>query len=159
MKKLREFVDQTEAIFARDFLQSQGIPTELHGSRDYSTHIVGGTQGRYVLSVSEDRWDEAHGLLRESTIQIASETDHLRQLPEVALKKAVMFSIIAMVLLPILANWISIRETIKFAKLEKPSRRKWIWIFVISWMQVPGVLIGVTLIRTVLGGSILGFAN
>ncbi len=147
MKQIREFMDQTEALIAKEYLEVNGVHAELHGGKDYSTHIVGGTQGRYFLGVEEDLYFKADNLLKQSDLKIPQQIEHPTLLPEVSLKKAVMFAIIAVVFLPIIGNWISIRETINYAKVERESKKKWLWIFLISWLQVPGVFIAWTLIH------------
>jgi hypothetical protein len=155
MKRVREFMDQTEALMAKDYLGAHGIQAELTGAKDYSTHVVGGTQGRYVLSVDETDAAPAEELLKKSNVSLADETESSASGTEIALKKAVMYAFIAIVLLPILGNWISLREAIRYARSENSSK-KWMWLFLISWLQVPGLLIAWIAIKAIFGIELSG---
>ena len=153
MKQVREFMDQTEAVMAKDYLLVHGIESELRGAKDYSTHVMGGTQGRYFLCVDEGDFNKAHELLTRSNLKVASQIEHPTEISEVALKKAVMFAFIAMILLPVLGNWISFREARKYARITKDSTKKWIWLVVISWLQVPGIVIAWILLKTLMSAT------
>ncbi|MCB0362225.1 MAG: hypothetical protein KDD35_05870, partial [Bdellovibrionales bacterium] len=63
MKELKIFSDLTEATMARDFLLSRGIQATIDGAKNYSSHVVGGTFGRYVLRVEIDQFNDAQELL------------------------------------------------------------------------------------------------
>lgn len=157
MKQIREFMDQTEGTMARDFLESQGIHGELRGSREYSSIVVGGTMGHYFLLVPEEQAAEAHLLLRKVEVKPASDHSKPTELPEVALKKAVMFAFMAIIIFPFIGNAISVSETMKYMRLERPSTKKWIWIFAISWLQIPGIVVGLKLVHFALTSDVLVF--
>lgn len=153
MKQIREFMDQTEGVIAKDFLETQGIPGELRGSREYSSIVVGGTVGHYALLVPEDQAAQAHLLLRKAEVRPAADQERPTEIAEVALKKAVMFGFMAILIFPFIGNVISIMETLKYMRLERASTKKWVWIFAISWLQVPGIVVGLMLIRFFVASS------
>ena len=145
MRQIQTFIDQTEGTIAKEALESQGFKCELQGVRDYSSVVVGGNQGRYSLWVEDSRADEAEQILRRSSLRSVEE--HATETAEVALKKAVMFCFIAIVMIPIIGNLVSIRQAWKYARLEKPSNKKWLWLMAISWLQIPGIVVGWIIIK------------
>ena len=146
MQEIQQFIDQTEGLIAKESLESQGMAAELRGVRDYSSVVVGGNQGRYSLWVEEARAEEARQFLLRKTVRSVEE--HSTETSDVALRKSVMFCFIALIILPIIGNIISIRQAMKYARLERSSNKKWLWLFLISWMQVPGIAMGWFILKT-----------
>ena len=154
-KKVREFLDQTEGLMARDYLAAQGILAELEGVRDYSSIVVGGVQGRYQLLVDEKDFAQAVHAMQAAKMLDATLNDVETETTEVSYRRAVSFAIIAMLLLPWIGNYISVREGLQYVRLKPQGWSTSIFVVVLSLLQIPGLFFGFFILMTVF--RILGF--
>ncbi len=139
LKPVKIFSDRREAEFAENSLKSLGIESFLRGSKEYTSHILGGEAGRYELLVNSDDFDRAKNHLDGPKLKLAE--------PEVAedpsgkktryLKKAIIFSVYATVFLPLIFNYFAVQNLISYRALETDSFRR-IWVsLLVMLMQLP----------------------
>lgn len=155
-KLVREFQDHTEGLMAKDYLLSQGIEADLEGVREYSSIIVGGTQGRYFLNVKPVDYDRAVDLLRRSQVAVVEKHEPQTETSSVSMRRSVSYAIMAVILLPWIGNYISIREALKYARLRPRDTSTSFFIILISIMQLPGLAMGLFLMQQAL--ETLGFS-
>ena len=154
-KLVREFLDQTEGIMAKDYLIANGIMAELEGVREYASYVVGGTQGRYSLMVEDADFDKAVDLLRRSQIAVIEKHEPQTETSSVAFRRSVSFAFLAILLIPWIGNYISIREALKYARMKPRETSTSIFFMIISILQLPGVVMGLFLMQQAL--EALGF--
>ena len=139
LQTLKIFNDRMEAEFAENSLKSLGIESFLRGSKEYTSHILGGEVGRYELLVNIDDFDRAQIHLNGPKLKLAEPEKEENRAGKKSgyLKKAVIFSIYATVFLPIVFNYFAVQNLIRYRALETDSfRRAWVSILVLL-MQLP----------------------
>lgn len=155
-KLVREFQDHTEALMAKDYLQSHGVESDLDGVREYSSIVVGGTQGRYFLRVKPEDYDRAADLLHRSQLALVEKQEPQTETSSVSMRRSVSFAFMAVFLLPWIGNYISIREALKYARQRPRATSTSFFIILISIMQLPGLAMGLFLLQQAL--DTLGFS-
>lgn len=139
LKTLKIFNDRMEAEFAENSLKNLGIETFLRGSKEYTSHILGGQAGRYELLVNTDDFDRAQLHLQGPKLKLAEPESGEEPTASKSsyLKKAIIFSIYATVFLPVVFNYFAVQNLLAFRSLETDSfRRTWVSLFVLL-MQLP----------------------
>lgn len=112
MTKLRTFAHQSEAHLAKSLLASHGIRSEILGAKEYTSHVLGGDIGNYTLVVNEDDLPAARKIIDEVMAQDmilakpAQRTNHF--------KKAVVFGLLAPVIIPVVFNYFSLYHAWKY---------------------------------------------
>lgn len=136
MKKVGRFNSHTTAHLAKEALLNRGIVAEIIGSRDYSSIIVGGDQGRYDLTV--DWKDEAEALKIIKGFDVA-EADSTEPTPPPAafslLRKAIVMGLLAAVFIPIVFNYASLKNLAQYLKLEPSSTKRWLASVLVIGLQ------------------------
>src|SRR5687768_9864130 len=112
MKALSRFNNKMDAHMAAQFLISHGIAAEVRGSREYASHVLGGDAGLFELLVEEGREQEALGLLKE--LDVKSAFDRTEGGAGRHLKRAVVFAVMAAVVLPVVFNYASLKNLMAF---------------------------------------------
>ncbi len=135
MKSLRKFSDKQEATMAEQFLKANGIEAEVYGVKEYGSYLMGIDYGVYELRVSAEQFETAEKMLSESNKLTEAENVVVR--PLFYLKRAVMYSMFAMFMLPIVFNYYSLKNLFFYLKYENSLFKKtWIGIGVIL-LQIP----------------------
>lgn len=63
MKTYRKFSSEMEARLCAGLLEANGLQTNVVGAKDYSTFVVGGTEGLYSLLLHEKDFATADQVL------------------------------------------------------------------------------------------------
>lgn len=130
MKSIAEFSNETDAQLYMGLLQSNGIKSQLQGSLEYTAIVLGGTQGRFKVTVAEEDFAAARKLLIQplERLNAGSETATTVDSPKSILKKAIFLGFCGMIILPIVFHIFSIQKFIQYWKLEKNSSAKIFWL-------------------------------
>lgn len=134
---------------AKDFLAAQNIMSEIDGARDYTSHVIGGLSGTFKLKVNSEDSTKAIQLLNElesashqteiskasisSPVETASENSYL--------KKSIILSLMATVILPIIFNVAAFLQFKKYLKLEPSESRKKKNTIIFILLQLPATLV------------------
>lgn len=148
MRSIRNFHDQTEAQMAASLLIANGIEAQTVGSRDYSSHIVGGTQGAYQLMVPDHQEAEARQILTQTHLMHAEDIRPHKNY----LGRAIFFACAAIVFLPVIFNIVSLLNAKTYWDYSaKDSKAVWRMLLLLA-LQVPGLTIAVIFLRSGLLG-------
>lgn len=145
MQSFKKFSDKQEAMIVQQMLKSNGIEAEVYGAKEYGAHVTGIDYGVYELRVSPEQVDAAEKLLAESKKLSEAESVVIR--PAFYLKRAVMYSMFAMFMLPIVFNYYSLKNLFLYLKYENNLFIKtWIGIGVLL-LQIPTVVLSYLILR------------
>lgn len=140
MKNVARFNSKTQVHLASQALLNAGIKSEIVGSREYSSIIIGSDEGRYDLMVDWSDETEARRLVSE--IQAHDSTTDLPTNPKTFLKKAIVSALLASVFLPVVFNYVSLINLFEYLKTDVPYKHKKIAVVGIVLLQIPtGVFI------------------
>ncbi|MBC7466642.1 MAG: DUF2007 domain-containing protein [Bdellovibrio sp.] len=140
MKLISKFSSQLEAQIVSQSLIARGIRCEVHGAKEYSSFVVGGDLGSFELFVEEDKYNEAFEIIRAQRVT-AAPTEQIHHEPKSYLKKAVIFSLLAAVMIPVVFNYVAFVNLKAYLTTEpNPGKRIWAFIFVLL-LQIPTILI------------------
>jgi hypothetical protein len=136
MKLVKVFSSETEVKMAAGLLQSQNIFPFINGAKDYTAHVLGGSQGRYELSVPPEEFEKASTILSSADLNLISVNDDEALSPEdqalAALKKSIYFSLLAGVLIiPLIFNYYSLKQASVFYQFEKRPFTRLLWMSLI----------------------------
>lgn len=141
MKKIARFTSKTQAHLATQALLNCGIKSELFGAKDYSSIIVGSDDGRYDLMVDWSDETEAMKVLTEIQNHPLSIQDQTKSTPSLYFKKAIVFSLLASVFLPILFNYVALKNLFEYLKVESNTSKKITSSVLIILLQIPTVVV------------------
>lgn len=140
MKPISKFSSQLEAQIVSQSLLARGIRTEVHGAKEYSSFVVGGDLGSFELFVEDDKYDEAFEIFRAQRVT-AAPVEPVMHAPKSYLKKAVIFSLLAAVMIPVVFNYVAF-VNLKVYLTTEPNAKKRMGAFVfITLLQIPTVII------------------
>lgn len=132
---------------ASQYLAALGIETEIIGAQEYTTHILGGDAGRFDLMVEESDFADAQAHLGRLSLSISSE-DQDSPTSKVYFKRAILHSFLAIILLPVVFNYTSLKNLKRALDLETDKKRRLLMVVFVSLAQTPSILTFVVLIRT-----------
>lgn len=135
MKKVARFTSQTHAHLAKEALLSRGIKSEIVGSKEYASIIVGGDHGRYELMVDWSDETEALRIIKEFETVDTSTSDTLPTSAGSALKKAIVMALLAAVFIPVVFNYASLKSLAQYLKLETNPTKKIIFGVLVIALQ------------------------
>ncbi|MGE0633349.1 MAG: hypothetical protein AB7O96_13130 [Pseudobdellovibrionaceae bacterium] len=138
MKKLKRFTSKMEAHLAHEYLKSNGIHSEVIGTREYTSHLLGTDKGSFELLVAEETWAMAYESLKK--IEQGNE-EPTKASSRTYFRKAVMFSFAAAFMLPVLFNFAALRNLRLFLETENHSVKKWVGAIAVVLLQIPTVLV------------------
>lgn len=156
MKTVYIYRNEFDARLASGKLESEGIKTLVVGAREYHSVVAGGLEGRYEVQVADEDYDAAVTILAVTKYAAASdrtpgyvESDVLAPSPSRALKRAVMFAVLGIVLLPVIFNYFSILHAARYARLETKAGRKTLWLSIIAALNLVMVYVVGMLVKNV----------
>ncbi|MBL7557591.1 MAG: DUF2007 domain-containing protein [Bdellovibrionaceae bacterium] len=135
MKKVARFSSQTTAHLAKEALLNRGINSEIVGSKEYASIVVGGDHGRYELMVDWSDETEAIRIIKEFE---ASDTASSEPLPVSAgsvLRKAIVMALLAAVFIPVVFNYASLKNLAQYLKIETNITKKIIFGTIVIALQ------------------------
>ncbi len=135
MKKVARFSSKTQIHLASQALLNAGIKSEIVGSREYSSIIIGSDDGRYDLMVDWSDETEARKIVSE--IQSQDSKSDLPSKPNTYLKKAIVSALLACVFLPVIFNYVSLINLFEYLKTDVPANHKKIAAVGIVLLQIP----------------------
>lgn len=146
LKILCVFSDQMEAQFAAGKLDSQGIPSQIRGAREYVAIVAGGGAGRYELLVDEADFAAAEKILTDvgRNLSVVSSEADTNPEPKVdpnrekgkALRRSLFFAFLAFTLLPIVFNYFSFEQAALYSRLEERPLQRGIWLAMITLLNL-----------------------
>lgn len=136
MKKISVFRSQLEAKMAADVLITQGIEAEVQGHKDYASIKLGSDIGKFNLLVKESDEAQASQILKE--IQ-NTPIETFEKSPSYHLRRAIIFPIAGMIILPIIPNIFSIRHVLHYMKLQTDSVSKCLIVALLVLLQLASV--------------------
>lgn len=146
--KLRVFTDHTEALMARDYLENEGIRCQISGVREYTSVVMGGDFGQYQIEVSPEDFARASQLLTAKDLESQASLDTLTtKSPQFYLRRAVMYAICALVVIPIIGNYISIRQLWFYVKMRPRQVSTPLIVAGVSLLQIPGLIVGIYILK------------
>jgi hypothetical protein len=144
MKKVGRFTSHTTAHLAKEALASHGIQSEIIGTKEYSSIIVGGDQGRYDLMVDWQDEAEASRIVRGFNIAVVENEPEapLQASPSALLRKAIIMGLLAAVFIPIVFNYASLKNLGLYLKIEtNPTKRTMASVVVIALQFLTVIII------------------
>lgn len=135
MKKVALFSSQTTAHLAKEALLNRGIKSEIVGSKEYASIVVGGDHGRYELMVDWSDETEALRVIKEFEAVDTSSSDPTPASAGSFLRKAVVMALLAAVFIPIVFNYASLKNLGQYLKLETNLTKKIIFGAVVIALQ------------------------
>ncbi len=139
MKKIARFSYKLNAEMALQALKAQGIEAQIQGSREYTSHILGGDLGAFDLLVVEADEIPAQEIVKPMQLEKSTLSEAIQPEPRVYFRKAVMSSMIASIMLPIIFNYSALVNLRLYLKNEQSISKKIISTMVILLLQLPVV--------------------
>jgi hypothetical protein len=129
---------ETELNMVKALLEQAQIEFESHGGKAYAQIVAGGDHGEYKIYVDEKSLETARNILPPPPLELATpvndvETEAegpIERTPEQDLKRAIMFSVIGFVVLPVIFNLLSIAPFVKFYKGTASGFSKALWTLI-----------------------------
>ncbi len=153
MQSLEVVYYQSEAHLLKDLLKSHGIECNVIGSRNYSSIVLGGSEGRYTIYVPEQQMNDARRLLRELRVTDASATSDIPQTPN-SFRRAIFFAFAATLILPIVFNYASLTHGRIYWQTSDKSWTARLKLSAIILLQLPAVLLMAFIIRSIINTSL-----
>lgn len=141
MKKIAQFTSQTQAHLVSEALSNQDIKSEVIGSKDYSSIVTGSDFGKYDLMVDWSDEAEALKIVNQIQNQELSQHDRASILPTTFIKRAIVFSLLASVFLPIVFNYVAYKNLREYLKVEQNSSKKITMLILITLLQIPTIIV------------------
>ena len=139
---MARFNSKTQIHLASQALLNAGIKSEIVGSREYSSIIIGSDDGRYDLMVDWSDETDARKIVSEIQTQSQDLSADLRTSPKTFLKKAIVFALLACVFMPIVFNYVSLKNLSEYLKSDASNFQKKSALIGIVILQIPtGVFI------------------
>jgi hypothetical protein len=134
MKLLRKFTDETEARLAENLLRSHGVEAHVIGAKEYTSHVIGGTQGNYQLYTHPQDEPAAQAILAN----IQAVTLNSEPLLPNYFRKAIIYAFAAMVIFPLLFNVVSLINARAYWKHSDRGAGAILRLVLIGLAQLPG---------------------
>lgn len=141
MKSVRRFLTYSEAEIALGLLKDHGIDATIVGAKEYSSFVTGQDFGNYELLVANENLENAQDLIRKIDIQPIHEPaaeEVTTNSPKSYLKRAVLFAVMAVFILPIAFNIVSLINLRHYLQNEKSSSR-FSWLLFILLLNLASV--------------------
>ncbi|MGE3973044.1 MAG: hypothetical protein AB7F59_00810 [Bdellovibrionales bacterium] len=138
MKKVRNYLSQTEAFMAGEFLKAHGITAEVYGAKEYASYISGKDLGAYNLFVEEASLAQATELLKEidsAPLDAPTPTEAI-----VYFKKSVISALLAIFFVPVICNILSIKNLILYRQAEKNPAKRASSTLLVTLLQLPSMI-------------------
>ena len=132
----------------QQFLSSNGIHAEVFGSKEYGSHVTGFDYGIYEVKVASDQFSAAEKLLSES--KKLSEVEGEVARPVFYLKRAVMYSMFAMFMMPLIFNYYSLKNLFVYIRHESNFFKRTGIGIIVLFLQIPAVVLVYFIIQTAL---------
>lgn len=133
MKQFRVFTDHNEAQMAEGVLQSNGLKTSLIGNKEYVALVAGGGAGRYELLLEPQDFAKAEEILsaieKAPSASVSGEPNYF--------KRAVMQSILGVIILPVVFNIAALMSARKFWDQSKKDAGATMKLVFIALLQIP----------------------
>lgn len=141
MKKLVRLNSGMEAQMLAEALKSQGIHTEIQGSKEYTSIVLGTDQGAYNVLVDPEKFEEASAFWRAQNVKPLSDANSTTHDSNSYIKKAIVFALLAGIMAPIIFNYVSLKNLSFFLKQESSSARKAVVSIIVIALQIPGIFL------------------
>ena len=141
MKKIASFTSQTQAFLATQALLNQNIKSEIVGAKEYSAIITGTDAGKYELLVDWADEVEAMKVINEIQNHLLTPQEKSPILPGTYFKKAIVFSLLASVFLPVVFNYVAFQNLREYLKVEKESAKRTLGSVIIILLQIPTIVV------------------
>ena len=138
MIKAAQFTSSLEAQMAAEFLIGQGINAEINGAKEYSSLALGTDAGTFNVMVSEDKLALALAALKANQLQVVRE-EHILRSANSYFKRAILFAILGIVLIPLVANYASLRNLQEYLNKETRWGRKISGATLVLLLQIPSL--------------------
>lgn len=148
MKKVAQFPSHTQAFLTSQMLLSRGIKSEIIGTRDYSSIIVGSDEGRYDLLVHWSDETETLRILKEIEAQTVADTNETPRPAATHLKKSITHALLACVLVPIVFNYASLKALGRYWDAEPDKNKRVMGALLVILLQLPTFVFLYYLIKT-----------
>jgi hypothetical protein len=137
MKKLVHFSSKLEAHIVTQALQAQGIKAELSGAKEYISIVMGSDLGSFDIFVDERYFDEAEVYIKSRQSEITS-TPHRPPTSQSYFNKAIMYSALSVVFLPVIFNIVALINLRLFLKCSDVTKNKKILLtLLVILIQIP----------------------
>ncbi len=142
MKLVAVFHNELEASLARDRLTSVGIMAHVIGAKEYTSHVLGGGEGRYELLVPAEDFDRAtqslNGLVPAFPPSIKPEPPLI---PDY-FRRAVFYGLAGLIVLPGVFNVVSLINAELYWRHSAKDSAALRKLLFIAFCQVPGIIGG-----------------
>lgn len=152
MKVIRQFNLKTDAHLTCQLLESHGIQAQVRGSREYTTHLLGGDAGFFELLVDERQEQEALTVLKDME-QAPEDNSPTMGEPGFYIKRAVVFAVLASVVFPVIFHYASLKNLMIFRRLENKTARRELLTALIILLQLPGLVVAYFIAGQILGSN------
>lgn len=139
MQKLKQFNSLTEVHLAKNYLQSNGVHSEVVGVKEYASHVLGGDEGRYDLLVEDEVLGKANDLLE--LLEKNAEPRSPESTAQNHFKKAVFFAIGAVLILPLVFNYVSLKNLSLYRQYEANESKKLWATLIVMILQIPTLIL------------------
>jgi hypothetical protein len=130
-------------------LKSHGIDAFMNGSREYAGIVTGTDVGRYEISTSDENADAALAYMSKLN-QPGQTVSNSPLTPNALLKRAIMFAAMAVIILPIVFNVMSVWNMVRYAKTAGKSPTTVGWLFAILILNSISAVVGVMLFKMII---------
>lgn len=127
MTPVKEFSSETEARIFVGWLESQGVKSQIQGSREYTTIVLGGTGGRFKVVVDDKDIDRVRKILLQP-VQPESPSEVVDESPRQLLKKAIFLGFCGMLIAPVIFHIFSAQKFLRYWQLEPRLSSKFAWL-------------------------------
>jgi hypothetical protein len=149
MKKIAHYSSQLEAHIVTQSLVAKGLDAKMLGAKTYASHYLGGDIGNYEVYVEDTDYIEALEVIKKYN-PILKEADLPTQIESrVYFKKAVMYSLFALFMIPLIFNYVSLANLKLFLDSEPQKSRQILGTIIILLMQLPSLVLLYVLIKNV----------
>lgn len=135
---------------AAQLLESNGIPTEILGAKEYTSILLGSEMGSFDLLVADEKWSEANEILKHE-LSLAKKPEIELSRPQLHFKKAVIYSLFAMLMLPIVFNFYSLKHLQYYLQVEKNKTKRIRASILIIALQIPSVIFSWIILQHLFG--------
>lgn len=137
MKKIKSYQDKLNADLVTQLLISNEINAVVIGAKNYTSHLMGSGLGQFDILVDSDQYDQAIELINKITLENKIIVEPVIQNSRVYLSKAVMFSVMAAILIPVVFNYAALRNLRLYYIFTPPSMKKYIFVILVLALQIP----------------------
>lgn len=158
MLKLVRLNSEREALMLTESLKSQGIESRFQGSKEYTSIVLGTDQGYYDVYVNPEKFIDAQKFMKSLLLQSVP-SESLKPTAKAYLKKAVVCAFLAIFLLPIVFNFVSLKNLNLYLKSEPSAANRTLWLILVLLLQIPSVMMLYMIFQTYSEVSTLFSAN